>query len=164
MLTYAAQIGADLATAVEAAFCRCEEGAVLRARATAGIQAVLTSITESGRSVTIVSNNAASAVKTHLTVTGMDHIVTGISARKPGDIGRLKPDPFLLNQAVTTLSTTPGRCVMVGDSVSDIHADHAAHLPVIAYADTPSKRSVCDPHQPSAIIEHMNELAATPPV
>ena len=158
MLSYATEVGVELATAVEAEFSRWEQRAVLRTQATTGTHDVLVWITESGRSVTIVSNNAVSAVETYLAAAGLDRLIAGISARQPDDIGRLKPNPHLLNRAISTLGTVADRCVMIGDSTSDIDAAAAAGMPAIAYANKPGKYDMLAAHSPHAIITSMAEL------
>lgn len=158
MLTYAARLGPEVAAAVEAEFTRWERRAALRAAATAGARDVLTWINQSGRSIMIVSNNAVSAVESYLTAAGLANLVAGVSARRPDNLNRLKPDPHLLNQATATLETVTDRCVMICDSPSDIEAANTAGMPAIAYANEPGSYDKLAAHAPEAIITRMSEL------
>ena len=49
---------------------------------------------------------------------------------------RLKPDPYLVQIAVERLGVDAGRCVFVGDSVTDVEAGRAAGVRVIGLAKT----------------------------
>jgi phosphoglycolate phosphatase len=51
----------------------------------------------------------------------------------------MKPDTFLLDQAVTALSADPVTTVLIGDSTTDIDAAHAYGIRVIAYVNKPEK-------------------------
>jgi beta-phosphoglucomutase-like phosphatase (HAD superfamily) len=51
----------------------------------------------------------------------------------------MKPNPQPVTATVTALAVTPGACVLVGDSVSDIEAARAAGVHTIGYANKPSK-------------------------
>ncbi|SFP83865.1 haloacid dehalogenase superfamily, subfamily IA, variant 3 with third motif having DD or ED/haloacid dehalogenase superfamily, subfamily IA, variant 1 with third motif having Dx(3-4)D or Dx(3-4)E [Saccharomonospora viridis] len=150
--------GTEIAGTVEAAFQATEVEAVSQAPQAPGLPAVLDYLTSEGRIVTIVSNNSTVAIETYLRQAGLDHYVAGVSARTAADITRLKPNPHLLQQAMTTHGTRPGECLMVGDSVTDIHAAHAAGTPVVAYANKPGKHERLAAHHPDAIISELTRL------
>jgi phosphoglycolate phosphatase-like HAD superfamily hydrolase len=86
-----------------------------------------------------------------------------VSARTTADPTRLKPNTFLLDQAVEHLCAAPGECVMVGDSTADVKAAQSAWVPSIAYANKPGKRERFEVLKPDAIIEDMTELAVVQP-
>ncbi|MGH6788243.1 MAG: HAD family hydrolase [Pseudolabrys sp.] len=46
--------------------------------------------------------------------------------------GVQKPDPAILLRTIAAAGGDPGRCVMVGDSLTDIRTARAANIPVIA--------------------------------
>lgn len=158
MLTYAAEISPQLARVVEAEFSRWEQRAVVEAPPTPGVRDVLAWMTNTRRTVTIVSNNATSAVETYLRHAGLEEFVTGISARQPNDVTRLKPHPHLLQEAIAARDAQPRRCVMIGDSASDIQAAHVAGMPSIAFANKQGKYDTLAQDMPEAAISHMAEL------
>ncbi|MEU8045890.1 HAD-IA family hydrolase [Micromonospora echinofusca] len=69
---------------------------------------------------------------------------------------RMKPDPFPVLAAGRELGAEPAECVLVGDSVSDIEAAHAAGVAAIGYANKPGKRERFD--AADAVIDSMAEL------
>lgn len=68
-----------------------------------------------------------------------------------------KPDPQALLQTVSLAGGDPRRCVMVGDSVTDIATAKAAGIPVVAvdfgYTDTPVNEL-----GPELVISHFDDL------
>jgi beta-phosphoglucomutase-like phosphatase (HAD superfamily) len=54
-----------------------------------------------------------------------------VVGRAHADPSQMKPSPRPIFDAVRTLKATPGSCVLVGDSLSDIDAARAAEVPVI---------------------------------
>lgn len=163
VLAYALGISADLAAAVEAEFTRWEQHAVQYAAETPGIRDTLAWITQSGHSITIVTNNAVSAVTAYCTHTGLDTFINNISARRPHEVTKLKPHPYFLLESLNALNTKPQQAVMVGDSTSDIEAATAANVPAIAYANKPGKTDTLTTYHPQAIITHMTELLPPTP-
>ncbi|HEY0805278.1 MAG TPA: HAD hydrolase-like protein [Pseudonocardiaceae bacterium] len=139
-----------------------ELAAIDTATETPGIRDVLQSLTITGHILTIVTNNAADAVGAYLGRHEFGRHVAEVSGRHSEEWTPLKPDPFLVRQAMWFLDTTPDRCCMIGDSVTDIQAGHALGVPVIAYAHEPEMRSLFAPHKPDAVIDHMTELMSFP--
>jgi HAD superfamily hydrolase (TIGR01662 family) len=158
VLRYAANLSADLAAEVEAEFHQQECRAVVNAPVTPGALDVIRALDAGGHQILIVSNNSKEAVRRFLHLRGLAPVVTAISARRDADPAHLKPAPYLLFQAMRQAAATPDRCIMVGDSTSDIEAAHAAAMPVIAYANKPGKRHAFQPYRPDAVIERMDEL------
>jgi beta-phosphoglucomutase-like phosphatase (HAD superfamily) len=64
-----------------------------------------------------------------------------VSARISPDPSLLKPNPQLLTQAITALNVPAETSTLVGDSVTDIQAAHAAGTLSIGYANKPGKRA-----------------------
>jgi HAD superfamily hydrolase (TIGR01509 family) len=154
VLAYATELDTPTTQAVEKAFRAAEVEAVRAAPQTPGLPAVLDHLTSRGLVVTIVSNNSA-AVKTYLHTTGFDRYIGSISARTTEDVRRLKPHPHLLHRAITLHGTYPGECLMIGDSITDIHA---AGTPVVAYANKPGKHPRLATHHPDALIDRLTDL------
>jgi phosphoglycolate phosphatase len=68
-----------------------------------------------------------------------------------------KPDPRHILMLVERMGGTPERAVMVGDSIHDVHAAHAAGLPAVlvswGYTETPASELGAD-----AVIERFDAL------
>ncbi|WP_431879951.1 HAD family hydrolase [Amycolatopsis sacchari] len=158
VLRYAATVNADLAAEVEAEFHQQECRAVADAPPTPGAFEAIRSLHAAGHRIIMVSNNSKEAVRRFLHLHGLAEAVTAISARSDADPSHLKPAPFLLLQAMRQIETTPDQCVMIGDSITDVQAAHAARLPAIAYANKPGKREAFQRQRAEAVIDQMNEL------
>lgn len=158
VLRHAATLGADTAATVEREFRRLEVEAVATAPPTPGAADTIRALVDAGHTVTIVSNNSEQAVRRFLEQRGLAGLVNGVSARTFADPGSLKPNPFLLEQAINSAGLDRGECVMLGDSVSDIEAARSAGTDAIAYANKPSKHLRLQQAHPDAIITHMAQL------
>jgi HAD superfamily hydrolase (TIGR01662 family) len=163
VLFFASLTDADTAHRTHLEFTRLEVDAVGSAPATPGAAEAIRSLADSGRTVTIVSNNSCDAVRDYLSTHDLTSYVTGVCARTTADQTRLKPNTFLLDQAVEHLGAAAGECVMVGDSLADIEAAKSAGVPVIAYVNKPGKRKRFEALEPDAIIEDMTGLTVAPP-
>lgn len=53
----------------------------------------------------------------------------------------MKPSPYPLLEAASRLGKTPGRTVLIGDSVTDIEAARAAATRSIGFANKPAKET-----------------------
>lgn len=157
VLKYAAATG-DFATAVERRLRELETRAVEVAPPTPGAVAVLEALGRQTIPVVMVSNNSAAAVNTYLRVHGLTNMVAGVSARTSADVAELKPQPHLLLKAMNFLGVAPERCVMIGDSATDIEAAQRAGAKSIAYANKPGKREKFMKFRPTGIIDEMAEL------
>ena len=103
-----------------------ELAAVATAAPTPYVHDVVTACQNSGRSVSIVSNNSARAVHAYLARHGLDDRISLVVARTSHDPALLKPSPHLITQAVEALDAEPGECTLVGDSVTDVQAARLA--------------------------------------
>jgi phosphoglycolate phosphatase len=139
ILFYAAKLGQDEAHHVEAAFRAHEVEAVQSARPTPWSTDLVRAWQATGRPVAVVSNNSAAAVETYLDIHDLRAGVDLVSARTSADVALLKPSRFLVIEAVEGLAAAPARCMLVGDSVTDIQASRAAQVTPIGYADKPGK-------------------------
>ena len=86
-----------------------EVAAVPTAEPTPGVHAVVTSCRESGRTITVVSNNSERAVRAYLTRHALDGLISTVIARTSPDPDLLKPCPHLLHQAITASHAVPAR-------------------------------------------------------
>lgn len=160
VLKFAAQEDASTAEQLEERFREYEVVAVDSAPATPGTPEFLERLAAERKAVTIVSNNSAAAVRRYLQRAGLEALVHGISARDSAEIQRLKPSPYLLQQAISEVGGRSGDVVMIGDSLSDIEAARAAGTAVIAYANKPGKRERFAGLSPDGTITSMAELWA----
>jgi HAD superfamily hydrolase (TIGR01509 family) len=91
------------------------------------------------RPLAIVSNNSEPAIRAYLTNHRIAGYISHITGRAYADPEHMKPDPQPVIDAVTALGAKPDRCVLLGDSASDIHAARAAGVHTIGYANKPGK-------------------------
>ena len=87
-----------------------------------------------------------------------DHICH-IEARDPVHVERMKPSPYLVNQAAEALHIAVGGCVLVGDQVSDLPAATAAGAPSIGYANKPGKAADLAAAGANAVVNSMASLS-----
>lgn len=139
VLRYTLAHAPELTATVETAFRAEEVAAAATAAPTPGATETIQACHDTGRTVAIVSNNSDDAVHAYLTTHHLADQIDYISARTPTDATRLKPHPHLVTQATQALHAEPATCVLIGDSITDIHAAHAAAVPALGYANKTSK-------------------------
>ena len=158
VFTWAATISPDLAAEVEKAMTNLEVAAVPTAEPTPGVHALITSCRESGRTLTVVSNNSERAVRTYLTRHALDGPISTVIARTSPDPSLLKPCPHLLQQAITATNGEPENCALIGDQLSDIEAARHAGTHSIGYANEPGKAESFASAKADAIISSLTSL------
>ena len=136
-----------------------ELAAVATAAPTPYVHDVVTACQNSGRSVSIVSNNSARAVHAYLARHGLDDRISLVVARTSHDPALLKPSPHLITQAVEALDAEPGECTLVGDSVTDVQGARLASVHSIGYANQPGQRERLSEAGAGAIINSLADLA-----
>ncbi|MET7709154.1 HAD family phosphatase [Micromonospora sp. NPDC005413] len=146
--------------AVEDALCAAERQAVETAEPTPYGREVIVAARQSGLPVAAVSNNSAGAVTAYLAAHRLAGYVSPVVGRAYADPNRMKPNPEPILQAVRALGQLPARCVLVGDSLSDIEGSRAAEVAVIGYANRPSKVDVFRLAGADAVVTSMGEIAA----
>ncbi|WP_067670349.1 HAD family hydrolase [Nocardia miyunensis] len=143
---------------LERCFTEFELAAARKARPTPHADEVIRYTAMNSRIIAIVSNNSVTAIDAYLTQHGLRPFVSGIFGRTATNLTKLKPSPFLLEEAVDQLAVLSSDCVFVGDSITDLQAAHAAHVPVVAFANKPGKADDFTRYQPAAVIRSMAEL------
>lgn len=136
-----------------------ELAAVESAEPTPGAHAAIAQCFRSGKVVTVVSNNSASAVEAYLRRHGLEHFVSCVSARRSPDPGLMKPNPYLLMAAVEATGQQPEQSVLIGDSVTDVEAARAAGSASIGYANKPGKDELLRVAGADVIVTAMGEIA-----
>jgi HAD superfamily hydrolase (TIGR01662 family) len=161
VLQYAAQLGTTCAAEVDATLIRWELRAVESAPMTIGIPDTFSELKSTGHVVAVVSNNSEEAVYNFLQRHDLTEYVRAVFGRPIGRPHLLKPSPYLLDSALSTLKATPKDALFIGDSLSDIEAGRAADVPVIAYANKPGKTNRFRSTTAAAIIEEMSEITSS---
>ena len=159
VFAYAATLSEDLAASVEVEMTDLELAAIATAAPTPYVHEVVTASRDSGRTIAVVSNNSAIAVRSYLARHGLHDRISLVVARTNHDPGLLKPSPHLITQAVRALNAEPGECTLVGDSVTDIEAARLANVQSIGYANKPGKRERLAIAGAGAIINSLADLA-----
>jgi phosphoglycolate phosphatase-like HAD superfamily hydrolase len=116
-----------------------ETTAVAAASPTPGGEGSLRACVAAGRRAAIVSNNSATAVAEYLRLHDLADLALAIIGREYSNPHRMKPDPAPIYAALRSLDVAPDAAVLVGDSITDIQAAHAAGIRCIAYANKPGK-------------------------
>lgn len=129
----------ELTTAVEDALSALELQAVESATPTPHGHDVIRSAGEVGVPVAIVSNNSGHAVSAYLSAHGLAEQVERVIGRPYARPDLMKPDPWMVLDAVRAVGGKPAECVLVGDSITDIEAARAAGVHVVGYANRPRK-------------------------
>ncbi|RGC70868.1 Phosphoglycolate phosphatase [Micromonospora sp. MW-13] len=151
--------GDNSVTRVEDALCAAECWAVETADPTPYGREVIVAAWQAGMPVAVASNNSAGAVSAYLTAHRLAAYVSPVVGRAYADPDRMKPNPEPILQAIRTFGEIPGRCVLVGDSLSDIEGAQAAGVRVIGYANKPSKVEAFDTVGADAVVTSMSEIA-----
>ncbi|MBQ0979198.1 HAD family hydrolase [Micromonospora sp. M61] len=146
--------------AVEDALCAAERRAVETAEPTPYGREVIVAARQAGMQVAAVSNNSAGAVAAYLAAHRLAGYVSPVVGRAYADPDRMKPNPEPILQAVHALGEPLGRCVLVGDSQSDIEGARAAGIAVVGYANRPSKVEAFRVAGADVVITSMDALAS----
>lgn len=134
------QLGETLAAPLAVAYARHYGSAPARAsRPYPGVPALLERLSSDGTRLAVCTNKQLVQAERLLQATGLDrHIEAVIGA---DSCARRKPDPEPVRLALARLDATARDAVMVGDSVVDVRAAHAAGLVslvhVAGYGDVP---------------------------
>lgn len=111
-----------------------------------------------GISLAVVSNNAESAVIEYLSAKGLMGYVNYVSARTSEDVALMKPNPYLVAQAIDAIDAVRAVTALVGDQTSDIVAAHRAGVQAIGYANKSGKRERFVAAGADLVINSMAEL------
>jgi beta-phosphoglucomutase-like phosphatase (HAD superfamily) len=89
--------------------------------------------------VAVVSNNSVGAVQQFRQRFVWAEPLKVLACRTPAVAARLKPDPFLVYEALDALQVAGSDCVFVGDSVTDVKAGVSAGVRVVGLAKNPQR-------------------------
>lgn len=93
-----------------------------------------------GRRVAVTTNNAAAAVERYLAGRGLLSPFSGHIHGRLGDARLLKPHPDCLERALASTRTPPGKALMIGDTVHDLHAARGAGVAFLGYSPRKGRR------------------------
>ncbi|MFF2659308.1 HAD family hydrolase [Kitasatospora sp. NPDC058032] len=159
LLRLVADARPDLAESVDSALAALETEAVRISRPNSGGESVLRACVRSGRSVSVVSNNAGAAIEVYLADHGLSGYVAGVFGRVTGDPSSMKPNPRLLVEAMEAAGAKPADCVFIGDAARDVEAGDAAGVATIGYANKPGKDAKLAAAGAVAIVDSMQRIA-----
>jgi phosphoglycolate phosphatase len=129
-----------------------------RSRAFDGAEAALDRFAEAGWRLAICTNKLEGLARRLLIELGIARRFNAIAGQDT--FGVRKPDPRHLIETIRSAGGAPSRAVMVGDSIIDVKAAKAAHVPVIAvsfgYSAVPVAELGAD-----AVIDRFADLFAT---
>lgn len=151
------QCSPKVVTAIEDALCEAELRAVAVAAPTPFGHELIVNAYVRGLPVAIVSNNSAPAVEAYLAAHGLMPLVAPIVGRAYADPARMKPHPGPVLDAIRSLGALPAHCTLVGDSLTDIDAAHAAGARVVGYANRSWKVDAFS--AADAVVTSMGDLA-----
>ncbi|MGF1654293.1 MAG: HAD family hydrolase [Actinomycetales bacterium] len=135
-----------------------EADAIATAAPTVGAVDLVRNANDSDRLVVIVSNNSAPAIRAYLDHHGITPHIHHVVGRDPNDATLMKPDPHLVQIALRLADTRPEQTVFVGDSVSDVAAGLACHVPVIGYANKPHKEAALADAGAAAVVTSLRPV------
>ncbi|MFJ9935213.1 HAD family hydrolase [Streptomyces virginiae] len=160
VMRIAHEVDAELGRKVEQALTAAEvEAVALAGLPTSGAVEALESVRSSGRAVAVVSNNSAECVQSFLEAHGLDGYVARVIGRPVGQPHLMKPNPFPLIGAAEQMHMDITLCTLIGDSLTDVQAAHAAGATVIAYANKPHKADLFAEAQADTITDDMRAVA-----
>ena len=150
----------SVVVAVEDALCAAELRAAASSEPTPYGREVIVAAKQAGLPVAIVSNNSAPAIVSYLAAHRLAGHVAAILGRAHAEPARMKPSPEPILAAASALAADPGRCLLVGDSLSDIEGAAAAGVRVVGYANKPHKHRQFEAAGADAVIGSMRDVAA----
>ena len=115
---------------------------------------------EAGKSIAIVSNNSAGAIRAYLGRQRLTRYRLPVSGRAYARPDLMKPNPEPILAAAKLANASPADCVLIGDSLTDIDGAHAATMPVIGYANRPEKVDRFADAQADIVVTSMADVAS----
>jgi len=153
-----ADMGDDFAELAQRELTSLETKAVTTATPTPGAAEMISAARQSGRTVSIVSNNSGRAVSAYLARQRMTADIKLVIGRNDSDPALMKPSPYMVRAAVGILDADNCECVFVGDSATDVLAGLLAGVPVIGYANSPAKAEALTRAQAAAVTTDLAEI------
>src|SRR5258708_8195560 len=153
-----ADLGDHAAITAQELLTALEVRAAQTARPTPGSADLITTATQTGRSVTIVTNNSGAAVSAYLVRHHLDTHAGKIVGRDDPDPALMKPSPYRVRIAVGSLQAEPEDCVFIGDTVTDVLAGLLGGVAVIGFANNPGNAQALSHPESRAVVSHLAAL------
>lgn len=116
-----------------------EVAAAASATITPGAVDLVRGLRARGLRLGVVSNNGYEAIRSVLLAMNLLQLFDGPIIGRPDDARLMKPDAFMLREAVKQLDTKPERCLFVGDSWRDAEASRRANVNFVGYVKSARK-------------------------
>lgn len=160
VLRIAHEAGGELGEETERALTAAEVRAVAVAgKPVPGAAETLEAARATGRGVAVVSNNSAECVRIFLGLHGLDQYVSEIVGRHSAQPHLMKPNPYPLITAAERMNIDVTSCTLIGDSLTDVQAAHAAGATAIGYATTPPAYEAFTEARADAVTDSMQDAA-----
>lgn len=118
---------------------RAEMAAIESAEPTTGMVDLIRTARRAGLTVAVVSNNSAAPIVKYLNHHGLGGDIGIVVGRPFGRPERMKPDPYLLREALSASGVDAEAAVFIGDSITDVEAGKAAGVLTVGFANKPGK-------------------------
>jgi phosphoglycolate phosphatase len=119
---------------------------------------LIATATQTGRTVTVVTNNSGAAVAAYLGRHHLGQYVTKIVGRDDPDPALMKPSPYQVRYAVGLLQAEPGSSVFIGHTVTDVLAGLLGGVAVIGYANKPGKAEALSHAGARTVVTNLAEI------
>lgn len=156
----AAGLGPDVAELAQRELTSLEMQAVAHAQPTPGATRLITTATQTGRTIAIISNNSGQAITAYLADHRLLGHVSSVFGRNDPDPAHMKPSSYRVRHAVGILRASPRHSALIGDSASDITAAHGADIAAIGYASKPGKAQELADAGADAVTANLSHLTA----
>ncbi|MGO9298126.1 MAG: HAD family hydrolase [Streptosporangiaceae bacterium] len=153
-----ADLGDEIAERAQRELTSLEVQAVATAAPTPGAAELITTARQTGRTVSIVSNNSSRAIRAYLDRQDLTGDIGLIVARNESDPRLMKPSPYMVRAAVGILDAENHECAFIGDSDTDVIAALLAGVPVIGYANRPAKAEALTHARAAAVTTDLAEI------
>jgi len=153
-----ADLGDQADAIAQALLTALEVQAVQTARPAQGSVDLIVTATQTGRTVTVVTNNSTAAVTAYLARQHLDPYIGKIFGRDDPDPARMKPSPYRVRIAVGSLQAEPEDCVFIGDTTTDVLAGLLGGVAIIGYANKPGKAEALSHAGARAVVTDLAEI------
>lgn len=150
----------NLIQAIDDSLREAELEAARSAEPTPNAREAIIAAKQAGKRSAIVSNNSTPAISRYLEKQRLTHAFESLFGRPYAEPHRMKPNPGLLLEVAQLLGVATNRCVLIGDSVTDIIGAHSAGMVAIGYANKPHKATSFKEAGVDGLVTSMAEIAA----
>nr|WP_055566896.1 HAD family hydrolase [Streptomyces atriruber] len=135
------RIDAELTTELEEKLTREELQAVQSAWPTEYADPMIRVWHARGVHLAVTTNNSAEAARRYLHGRGLEDCFGPHIYGRSQNLQLLKPDPYVLQRALSAMGGTPAAALVIGDSPADLDAAQQAGVPFLGYARNQRKEA-----------------------